>query len=739
MLVVNLLLSFSALVGLFLGLFILASNPRKTVNRALAGFLFAIFVWLFANLLTNISSNPDVALWFARSTLIGACLVPFAFVVFCMAYTNPEGLNFKKVALVFIGPLYILVTTPTDLNIVSIEAYGKNTVTGVIYYVLVPIAVLYFAWGLILLIRYYGRTKKVVEKAQIRYIFAGIILTLIPIVITNGIMPTLGNNSGILYGPNVVIVLAVFMSIAIVKHRLLDIRLIVARSIAYILLFTSVIGIYTALTFGIAGRIFGDNQFSQKVVPILMAIFVAFTMQPLRKFFDKTTNRFFYQDAYDPQQFLDQFNKTLISTYDLGQLLHKSAEIIEENLKPAFCAFAVRDSEGATYRLITAGENKKILSKDILAMSHSFRGLSEKIVIFEALDDRHGQLQDIMQLNDLAVVAKLSNTISKQDEGVGFLLLGHKKSGNLYSPQDVKQIEIIANELVIAVQNALHTEEIENFNKTLQMKVDDATRKLRRTNEKLKALDETKDDFISMASHQLRTPLTSIKGYISMVMEGDAGKISKTQQEMLTQAFFSSQRMVYLISDLLNVSRLKTGKFIIEPARVNLATMVEQEINQLKEAAAARNLTLSFDRPDEFPDVMLDETKTRQVIMNFADNAIYYTPAGGHVRVRLVDTPTTVEFRVEDNGIGVAKSDQPHLFTKFYRAGNARKARPDGTGLGLFMAKKVIVAEEGSLIFTSEEGKGSTFGFVFSKAKVLAPPLAASTPEKPAKAKAATK
>ena len=93
--------------------------------------------------------------------------------------------------------------------------------------------------------------------------------------------------------------------------------------------------------------------------------------------------------------------------------------------------------------------------------------------------------------------------------------------------------------------------------------MDEATLKLRRANEKLRALDETKDDFISMASHQLRTPLTSVKGYLSMVLEGDVGNITKAQKDMLNQAFFSSQRMVYIIADLLNVSRLKTGKFII--------------------------------------------------------------------------------------------------------------------------------------------------------------------------------
>ncbi len=101
--------------------------------------------------------------------------------------------------------------------------------------------------------------------------------------------------------------------------------------------------------------------------------------------------------------------------------------------------------------------------------------------------------------------------------------------------------------------------------------------------------------------------------------------------------------------------------------------------------------------------------------------AIYYTPTGGHITVKLLDKPTTIEFRVEDDGIGVPKTEQAHLFTKFYRAGNARKARPDGTGLGLYMAKKVIIAQGGSLVFESKEGRGSTFGFVFSKAKFSVP------------------
>src|SRR6202041_3123403 len=116
------------------------------------------------------------------------------------------------------------------------------------------------------------------------------------------------------------------------------------------------------------------------------------------------------------------------------------------------------------------------------------------------------------------------------------------------------------------------------------------------------------------------------------------GPIKPNQRKLLDQAYFSSQRMVFLIADLLNVSRLKTGKFIIELTSINLADIVHDEVQQLIETAQGRKLTLSYEKPSHFPVVDLDETKTRQVIMNFIDNAIYYTPAGGHISVSLGQT-----------------------------------------------------------------------------------------------------
>lgn len=358
--------------------------------------------------------------------------------------------------------------------------------------------------------------------------------------------------------------------------------------------------------------------------------------------------------------------------------------------------------------------NKKITDTEIKPENSMFSKLSS------VLDDSFSREVPLNRIERSDFVnSDLANfyvgITYKNSEEHGFIAIGEKTDGEELEEDDLAILNAAVNEYVLLGQNARQFTRIKLFNQELEHKVMVATQDLQRTNAKLVALDEAKDEFVSMASHQLRTPLTSIKGYVSMVAEEDVGKLNEDQKKMLGQALFSSQRMVYLISDLLNVSRLKTGKFVIEAKPVYLPDVIESELAQLREGASSKDITLEFESPKQFPVMNLDEMKIRQVIMNFTDNAIYYTPNGGNIWLELKNNKESIEFRVKDTGIGVPKEERHRLFTKFYRAANARKARPDGTGLGLFMAKKVVIAQGGSIIFESVEGKGSTFGFSFPK------------------------
>ena len=166
-----------------------------------------------------------------------------------------------------------------------------------------------------------------------------------------------------------------------------------------------------------------------------------------------------------------------------------------------------------------------------------------------------------------------------------------------------------------------------------------------------------------------------------------------------------------MINDFLTVSRLKSGKFNIEKVSTDLRKTIKTEVKSLENQFLSKEIKLKINIDAHIPMINADEQKLRQVMMNLIDNAMYYTPQGGEVEVTLRWSDKNLVFEVKDSGIGVPKADQSMLFTRMYRASNAQKMRPDGTGLGLYLAKKVVLGHGGHIIFKSKEGEGSTFGF----------------------------
>lgn len=721
------LLLFAATLSLIVGSVVLARNYSKAENVAFFGISLGITFWAAGITGFILTKSFPAALVWAKIYYFAPLLIVFSSITFAQKFLSisrlPKAIN-PLLGALGLGLTLALLLDKTFITHQIVErSYGKQVILDNKQYLIYSLYLLAcFAFTISLTVKKARTIKPGIVRQQANLFVLGYGISSVFGVFFNLVLPGFGNYKWIVLGPLFTTVFLFLIAYAIVRHKLFDIRSVVARTLGYASSLAVLASIYGFLVFGTAKLVFHIHIsfFTQVFLSAATGVAALFFAR-LRRFFDQTTNRIFYQDAYDPQVLFDHLNRILISTLDLDKLLKQTSALIAESLKAEYCNIDLMQSKAHRYSLST--------------MHDLTKALHARVIVADYLNEANDKLKAFLVQNDIAVVVRLNQHLHGSEDGLGYLTLGVKRSGNLYTEQDSQVLDTIAKELIIATQNAMRFEEIKHFNITLQQKIDEATRQLRRTNEKLKAMDETKDDFISMASHQLRTPLTSVKGYVSMVLEGDAGKLTPTQKKLLSQAYFSSQRMVYLIADLLNVSRLKTGKFIIEPTSVNLADVVEQELEQLKETAAAHSLKLTYDKPKHFPDLMLDETKTRQVIMNFADNAIYYTPAGGHITVRLINNPATVELHVEDDGIGVPRSEKPHLFTKFYRAGNARKARPDGTGLGLFMAKKVVVAQGGSVIFESQEGKGSTFGFVFSKAKHAVP---AKSPAKPEAKKPAT-
>ena len=707
-----LLLLLVALVNILLGVTVYLSNSGRDSNKAFLALTVAFSFWTFANYWTTIESN-DSLIFPVRATIFLACFI--SLFVWLTVKTFPDqhfrSVKFIKTQVAYVCIVAILTLTPLVFEEVAIVDGATTTKVGPLVPLFGLLALGFIAGATLSIARKFRRTAGP-QKKQALIVLLGIGATFISILFTNFVLVLIFDVGFFLAHTSVFsLIFSSFFAYAIIKHRFLNIRAIVARSVGYMMLIGFFSLLYGVVIYGLSAIFFSSAGISSIALLVFTAFAVLFglTFQPLRRVFDRISSKIFFRDAYDSQFVLNQLAELLARTIQLEEIMNRSSDILGQNLKPEFVSFIVLD-EGRVYRQTDTG-----LPIASIRLAEILEKHSQQIVVSSEIES--GELKRALSKHDVEIAAQLVT----QDEIVGYLLLGVKKSGNIYSSQDIKLLNIITNELSIAIQNARNFEQIQEFNLTLQKKIEDATHKLRHSNEKLKALDEAKDEFISMASHQLRTPLTSIKGYVSMVLDGDAGQITPKQEELLKSAFTSSQRMVYLISDLLNVSRLKTGKFVIEAKEVFLPDVVEGEVMQLQETAKNRKLQLIYKKPKKFPSVMLDETKIRQVIMNFADNAIYYTPAGGKIKVVLEYDKHSVSYKVIDNGIGVPKEEQHKLFSKFYRAGNARKARPDGTGLGLFMAKKVVIAQGGAILFETHPGKGSTFGFTFPLSKVAAP------------------
>jgi signal transduction histidine kinase len=406
---------------------------------------------------------------------------------------------------------------------------------------------------------------------------------------------------------------------------------------------------------------------------------------------------------------VNRVSRIIIKGGDIKNSLHKVAQTIIASSRTQFASFYIDHDD--SWSKISSGKAVLSLHQSQLdAIKQAINNNSTPVIVTEEIPNDADLYQLLYSKNIAAVVRLGFETEQRHRHTIGYILIGHNEP-MLFSDKEIKALSTIGNLVAVSINNAELFQEIQTFNDELTEKVNDATAKLRHTNAQLKKLDAAKDDFISMASHQLRTPLTTVRGYLSMLMDGDFGRLDAAQRKAISNAYVGSERMAFLISDLLDVSRLQAGHFELSKTWFNLAEVVEAEIDQLRELARTHNIHLEATFAPDLPPIYGDRDKLRQVMMNLIDNAIYYSPDGGNVEVSLYARSGHVVFVVRDYGIGVPKDEQMKLFTKFFRASNARRVRPDGTGIGLYVARKVVVAHHGAIIFDSHENQGSTFGF----------------------------
>ncbi|NWG07445.1 MAG: HAMP domain-containing protein [Chloroflexi bacterium] len=246
---------------------------------------------------------------------------------------------------------------------------------------------------------------------------------------------------------------------------------------------------------------------------------------------------------------------------------------------------------------------------------------------------------------------------------------------------------------------------------SLEDKVAQRTRELAEARDEAVAANKSKSEFVSLVSHELKLPMTSIKGYSDLMLSGATGQLNENQSSFLTTIRNNVNRMATLVSDLADISRIESGNLRLEPREVPVWDVIDEVVTLTRTQITQKEQTVTVDIPKELPKAWCDRNRLAQILTNLVSNANKYTPEGGTIVVRAIRAGGMIQVKVQDNGLGMTLEDQERLFSKFFRSADDKVRESPGTGLGLSITKNLVELQGGKIWFESEFRQGTSFYF----------------------------
>lgn len=418
---------------------------------------------------------------------------------------------------------------------------------------------------------------------------------------------------------------------------------------------------------------------------------------------------------YQHQKFAAQLKIFLASAYrqlDFKQLLAQVVAFVKQSFGSGSCVLIGNFLDEATFSSSECALSKKELQACWQTLAKHWQRCSQaEIISLAALyQQQQKQLGRVLAQQELILAVPI--VIFQQLSGA--LLLGCKCNRREYQPSQLAALQDLLAQVAPLLSRAAIYYQSQNFASLLQRRVDRATAKLRALNQQLIQADQMKDEFVSIASHELRTPMTAIKNYLWLIAKNNrAGKYQENRQ-YLQIVSNSTERLIDLVNDMLTISRLDYGIFTLNLARTNLTTLVETAIADLVPLAQEKKISLAHTLPKAVI-LSLDEKKILEVLHNVLGNAIKFTKKGG-VSIALERDSGEVRLQIIDTGSGIDPADQKLLFRKFARLEKSYvKLAETGTGLGLYISREIMKKHGGEITFSSQLGVGSVFTLHFPR------------------------
>ncbi|MFA5933374.1 MAG: ATP-binding protein [Microgenomates group bacterium] len=714
-------ISLTGIINIFLAFLVLGRNSKNLINQIFFFISFLYGVWAFCLLFYEFPVIFNSIFWI-KATYLVISINEISIMAFAFIFPKPSFRRLWPVgglySLFFISlTVYLLFFTDTwVVDVVIDPVKGLHTVIGKNY--------IWWAsaiWGeLFLAISIFLLNIKNLQgrnRTQLIYFLSSFSLFGIFATISDIILPIAYNNTSLFSTSSVASLFFTFVATyVIVRHHFLDIRFIVARSVAYIVLLVIIGSFYTGGLFLVSTYLIKQQtSVISLVISTTLTLFVAFTFQSLKEMLERFTDRIFYHSHYDENQVLSVLSHIMSTNIEIRPLVSQTLQSILKEMRISRGALILNTSNNQ-YEIISEGFTQQLTTFNCC---FTFDLDIHKIVVFDDLEE--GKLKDSMRVLGISIV----KVLHINNDVVGSLILGEKSSGETYAERDLKVFDILSPELSVAIQNAESYEKIKRFNVTLEEEVKKATFDLQKANLRLKELDRLKNDFVSIASHELRTPMTAIRSYLWMALKRPDSPLSLKMEKYLSRAYISTERLINLVNDMLNVSRIESGSIEIKPKEFDIQSLAEEIVSMVLPKAGEKNIKVEVVK-SKVPTVFADPDKITQVILNLLGNALKFTPVDGKVSISFFTDGKVVEASIRDNGVGISRDDLAKLFQKFGRLDNsyAAAATSGGTGLGLFISKSLIDLMHGKIWAVSEgTGKGSTFTFTLP---VLTPEVLAN-------------
>ena len=422
-----------------------------------------------------------------------------------------------------------------------------------------------------------------------------------------------------------------------------------------------------------------------------------------------------------------EFQEKIELSYDIPQIFEVLLKEIRRLIRTEACAlFTVApDSYEFVLKAAMPDESKDICQQEIKAQI-------EYGIFSWALTQRKLTMVPPLFLNRHKLRGKnvILAPLTTSNKTIGMLLIVTSLEGKYIPKESLKLLSIVAKQTSFAIENALLYQELKQYNRMLEQRVTERTRELQENNKKLlsaneklvetnvrlKEMERVKTEFLANVSHELRTPLTSIIGFSEVLLDGLGGDLTEQQKEYIRNIHGSGKRLLTLVNDMLDLSRIESGKMSVHCTQFDLKDLMEELNPVVLPLIKKKRQKFTIDIPDDIPSVYADRFKVRQIILNLLDNASKFTPPEGKIEVncrlkREADARKVLLISISDTGIGIKPEDQELIFAPFRQVDGSPSRQFEGTGLGLAICKRLVEMHGGKIWVESQQGKGSTFHF----------------------------